>query len=99
MRLKFVLLALTALIATSFVGPAEADDRPAARPAPDWLRDGIVYEVFPRVFSPSGDFKGIIPQLDRLKSLGVNVIWLMPIHPLGKLKAKGSLGSPYAVRD
>jgi cyclomaltodextrinase len=99
MRLKFILLALTALIATSFVRPAEADDRPAARPAPDWLRDGIVYEVFPRVFSPSGDFNGIIPQLDRLKSLGVNVVWLMPIHPLGKLKAKGSLGSPYAVRD
>jgi cyclomaltodextrinase / maltogenic alpha-amylase / neopullulanase len=99
MRLKFVLLALAALIATSLARPADADDRPAARSAPDWLRDGIVYEVFPRVFSPSGDFKGIVPQLDRLKSLGVNVIWLMPIHPLGKHKAKGSLGSPYAVRD
>ncbi|HEX6636409.1 MAG TPA: hypothetical protein VF033_02030 [Steroidobacteraceae bacterium] len=42
------------------------------------------------------NFQGIIPQLDRLKSLGVTVLWLMPIHPVGKLKAKGSLGSPYA---
>jgi cyclomaltodextrinase len=99
MRLKFALLALAALIATSLARPADADDRPAARSAPDWLRDGIVYEVFPRVFSPSGDFKGIVPQLDRLKALGVTVIWLMPIHPTGKEKQKGTLGSPYAVRD
>ena len=72
---------------------------PAARHAPDWLRDGVIYEVFPRAFSPGGDFKGVTAQLDRLKDLGVNVIWLMPIHPLGKEKAKGTLGSPYAVRD
>src|SRR5688572_14856194 len=51
MRLKFVLLTLTALIATPFAHAADAD-RPAARAAPDWLRDGVVYEVFPRVFSP-----------------------------------------------
>jgi len=72
---------------------------PAARQSPDWLRDGVIYEVFPRAFSADGNFKGIIPQLDRLKDLGVNVLWLMPIHPVGKLKAKGTLGSPYAVRD
>src|SRR5687768_13348952 len=42
-----------------------------ARPAPDWLRDGLVYEVYPRAFSASGDFKGVTAQLDRLKTLGV----------------------------
>lgn len=70
-----------------------------ARQSPDWLRDAVIYEVFPRAFSPEGTFKGVIPQLDRLKAQGVTVLWLMPIHPVGKLKAKGSLGSPYAVRD
>lgn len=99
MRLKVSLLLLASLLAPAFALSADADNRPAARVAPDWLRDGIVYEIFPRVFSPSGDFRGVIPQLDRLKGLGVNIVWLMPIHPQGKLKSKGSLGSPYAVRD
>ena len=87
----FAVLAVTATHA--------ADSRPAARQSPDWLRDAVIYEVFPRVFSPQGNFQGVIAQLDRLKELGVTVIWLMPIHPQGELKAKGSLGSPYAVRD
>ncbi len=94
MRRLFVLL----LAGFAFAASA-ADNRATAREAPEWLRDGVVYEIFPRAFSPAGTFKGIIPQLDRLKSLGVNVIWLMPIHPTGKDKQKGTLGSPYAVRD
>lgn len=76
-----------------------ADSGPVARQSPQWLHDAVVYEVFPRDFSPGGDFKGVTAQLDRLRDLGVTVIWLMPIHPMGKLNAKGSLGSPYAVRD
>jgi cyclomaltodextrinase len=82
------------LLALAFVAPAVAQ-----RAAPDWLRDGLIYEVFPRAFSARGDFDGVTAQLDRLADLGVNVVWLMPIHPMGKEKAKGSLGSPYAVRD
>lgn len=82
----------------AFAGAADAI-KAAARPSPEWLRDAVIYEVFPRAFSPSGDFKGVTAQLDRLKTLGVTVLWLMPIHPMGKLKAKGTLGSPYAVRD
>jgi len=85
-----VVLALLALPAVS---------ASAARPAPDWLRDAVVYEVFPRAFSKEGNFAGVTAQLDRLKDLGVTILWLMPIHPLGELKAKGSIGSPYAVRD
>ena len=94
MRRTFV--ALLALLAFS---AGADDDRAKARTAPDWLRDGVVYEIFPRAFSPTGNFNGIIPQLDRLQTLGVTVIWLMPIHPTGKEKQKGTLGSPYAVRD
>jgi glycosidase len=59
----------------------------------------VVYEIFPRHFSASGDFAGVTAKLDELKDLGVDVLWLMPIHPLGRLKAKGTIGSPYAVKD
>jgi cyclomaltodextrinase len=96
----FVFLAVAALVAIPLSRAADAaSDQPEARQSPDWLRDAVIYEVFPRAFSPQGNFKGVTAQLDRLKELGVSVIWLMPIHPLGKLKAKGTLGSPYAVRD
>jgi len=93
-------IALLAMIALATPLMSAADAAPAsARQSPEWLRDAVIYEVFPRAFSPTGDFKGVTAQLDRLKALGVTVLWLMPIHPMGKLKAKGTLGSPYAVRD
>ncbi len=98
-RVAMALLALTLLVVPRARAADGADQRPAARPSPDWLRDAIVYEIYPRAFSPGGDFKGVLPQLDRLKNLGITVLWLMPIHPVGKEKAKGTLGSPYAVRD
>jgi cyclomaltodextrinase len=96
---KTLLSLLAMLLATQVFAAKAADERAAARATPDWLRDGVVYEIWPRAFSNEGTFKAVIPQLDRLKKLGVNVLWLMPIHPIGKLKAKGTLGSPYAVRD
>ena len=71
----------------------------AARPSPQWVRDAVIYEAFPRNFSAEGNFNGITARLDELKDLGVNVLWLMPIHPLGEKMRKGTLGSPYAIRD
>ncbi|MFQ6611313.1 MAG: alpha-amylase family glycosyl hydrolase, partial [Fidelibacterota bacterium] len=59
----------------------------------------IVYEIFPRNYSSKGDFKSIIQDLPRIHSLGVDVVWLMPIHPVGRAGKKGKTGSPYAVRD
>lgn len=76
-----------------------APAQPAAPPSPDWLRSGIIYEINPRAFSLTGDFQGILGRLPELKRLGVNILWIMPIHPVGKERSKGSLGSPYAVRD
>ena len=66
---------------------------------PQWVRNGVFYEIFPRQFSARGDFNGVTAELDRLKELGVNILWLMPVHPVGQEKKKGSVGSPYAVRD
>src|SRR5437762_9970847 len=71
----------------------------SAHPARDWVRNGVIYETYPRDFSQDGNFKGITKQLDRLKDLGVTILWLMPIHPIGQEKKKGTIGSPYAVRD
>ena len=70
-----------------------------ARPSPAWLKSGTIYQVFVRSFSPSGDLNGVTARLDDLHRLGVNIIMLMPIHPYGQVKKKGSLGSPYAVSD
>lgn len=79
--------------------PARDVSKEQARPSRDWVRDGVIYEVYERDFSPEGNFNGITAQLDRLKNLGVTIIWLMPIHPIGQEKKKGTIGSPYAVRD
>jgi cyclomaltodextrinase len=70
-----------------------------ARNSPAWVRDGVIYEIFERDFSDGGDFNGVTAQLDRLKELGVNILWLMPVHPISQLKKKGTLGSPYAAQD
>ena len=69
------------------------------RPDTSWISHAALYEVFVRDFSPSGNFKGVIKGLDRIQASGANVIWLMPIYPVGVLNHKGALGSSYAVRD
>ena len=58
--------------------------------------DAIIYQVNMRTFSQQGDFQGVIARLDSIKALGVNVIYLMPIYPVGTLKA---LNSPYCIKD
>ncbi|MCC6462206.1 MAG: alpha-glucosidase C-terminal domain-containing protein [Saprospiraceae bacterium] len=73
---------------------------PAGTPQqPDWAPHSVLYECNIRQFSQEGNFQGVLQQLPRLKELGVDVLWLMPVHPIGKLRRKGSLGSPYSVQD
>ncbi len=67
--------------------------------APEWTKNATIYEVNVRQFSREGTFAAVAEQLPRLKELGVDIIWLMPIYPISKVKAKGSLGSPYAVAN
>jgi 1,4-alpha-glucan branching enzyme len=62
-------------------------------------QDVVMYEVNLRSFSEAGNFQGVIDRLDNIKALGVNTIWLMPIHPVGKIKSAGGDGSPYAVQN
>ncbi|MFT4567805.1 MAG: alpha-amylase [Saprospiraceae bacterium] len=66
---------------------------------PAWHKNANIYEVHIRHYSPEGTFKAFQEHLPRLKDMGVNILWLMPIHPVSKLKSKGTMGSPYAVGD
>lgn len=96
----FLLSAILLVSSRSFAQQADtALAAQPARPSPAWLTSGVIYEIYPRSFSPEGDLSGITKRLDDLKNLGVNILWLMPIHPNGQVNKKGSLGSPYSVRD
>ena len=96
-------LVLGSLAFTPMVSPAAASPLqavPATRQVtPAWVNSATVYEVNVRQFSPAGNFAGVTAALPRIKALGTNVIWLMPIYPVGKINAKGSLGSPYSVAN
>lgn len=70
-----------------------------ARPSAEWVKNAVIYEVNLRSFSMNGPFKALEAQIPELKKFGVTVISLRPIHPIGELNRRGTLGSPYAVRD
>jgi hypothetical protein len=59
----------------------------------------IIYEIYVRNHTPEGTFAAVEADLPRLKSMGVDVAWFMPIHPIGQLNKKGSLGCPYSIQD
>jgi hypothetical protein len=68
----------------------------AAVPAVDEI---VLYEVNTRAFSQAANFQGIIDRLDHIQELGINTIWLMPIHPVGQERSAGGMGSPYSVKN
>lgn len=63
------------------------------------LQNQVIYSVYVRAHTPEGTFRAVIPDLDRIKALGTDIIWFLPIHPIGVKGKKGSLGCPYANRD
>lgn len=66
---------------------------------PAKYRNLIVYQVFVRNHTPQGTFRALIDDLERIRSLEVDILYLLPVHPIGVLNRKGSLGSPYSIRD
>lgn len=66
---------------------------------PEWSKNSSIYEVNIRQYTPEGTFKAFRKHLPAIKEMGINIIWLMPINPIGKLNRKGSLGSYYSIRD
>lgn len=104
-------IAAFALIAGSAYAMTGTGDEPAASESawapknkvtlthPEWSQNAVLYQINTRQFTPEGTFKAAQAQLPRLKALGVDILWLMPIHPIGKENRKGTLGSPYSVQD
>jgi len=66
---------------------------------PVWAREGLIYCAYLRAASVEGTFEALARRLPDIRSLGATAIWLLPIHPTGVAGRKGSLGSPYAIRD
>lgn len=62
-------------------------------------QDATIYQVNIRAFSEEGNLQGVLDRMDYIKSLGVNVVYLMPVYPVGQERSAGGLGSPYAVQD
>ncbi|MEM9501241.1 MAG: alpha-amylase family glycosyl hydrolase [Pseudomonadota bacterium] len=67
--------------------------------APEWTRDAVIYQMNTRQFSPEGTFAAAQARLPRLAEMGIDIIWLMPIHPIGEERRKGEMGSPYSVKE
>ena len=63
------------------------------------LRGKIIYSVYLRNHTEEGTFAALENDLDRIRALGTDVIWLLPIHPIGQLNKKGALGCPYSISD
>jgi 1,4-alpha-glucan branching enzyme len=106
--MRFTALLSAALIAATSLSPALAQSDIPARyqpqpfvkiAHPEWSKKAVLYQINTRQFTPEGTFRAAEKQLPRLKELGVDILWLMPIHPIGEKNRKGSLGSPYAVKD
>jgi glycosidase len=78
---------------------SQTSPTPPTAPTSSWVSRSALYEVFVRDFSPAGNLRGVTRGLDRIQAAGANVIWLMPIFPVGVKNRKDPLGSPYSVRD
>ena len=94
------IIAATACSTVSATAPKTYAAAPYVKVAhPDWARDAVIYQINTRQFTREGTFAAAQTHLARLAEMGVDIVWLMPIHPIGEEKRKGELGSPYAVRD
>lgn len=63
------------------------------------LRNQVIYSIYVRNYSEEGTFAAVERDLDRIQDLGVDIIWFLPIYPIGEKKRKGTLGSPYAIKN
>lgn len=104
--------ACTALTLALIVTATASGTEPAADPLaryqpkpyvrlthPEWSKNATIYQINTRQFTAEGTFRAAEAHLPRLKAMNVDIVWLMPIHPIGEKNRKGTLGSPYAVRD
>jgi cyclomaltodextrinase / maltogenic alpha-amylase / neopullulanase len=103
-KLAIILLLLALFIFIACTGPKKEAPVKKEPPQsfvkhPEWSRYATIYEVNIRQFTPEGTFAAFQEHLPRLQKMGVDILWLMPINPVGEKNRKGTLGSYYSVRD
>ena len=98
-RSSSALVALAAALAACGGQPETVAATGPLAAHPEWARDAVIYEINVRQFTPEGTFNALGGHLARLDSLGVDILWLMPVQPIGVKGRKGELGSYYAVSD
>ena len=104
-KIKFIFLILFLVVVAACQPKQQASNQEKStqisqqKTKPEWLNNAVLYEVNIRQFSPEGTFNAFARDLPRLKELGVDILWIMPIHPISEKNRKGTLGSYYAVKD
>ena len=73
--------------------------RAEIQPVPTWMSSATIYEIFIRNHTPEGTFKAATLQLEAVRDLGVNTVYLLPFYPTGEIRRKGSEGSPYSIKN
>ena len=104
-KLPLGIIALVVLVAMTVTGCLISGKKKEIKPIvsevihPEWSKNSVLYEVNVRQYTPEGTFNAFAEHLPRLKALGVDVLWFMPMYPIGILNKKGELGSYYSVKD
>ena len=93
------ILSLAVISCNRKIQPQSNPDKVKTDGHPSWIMQGNIYEVNIRQYTPEGTFKAFEPNLQRLKDMGVQTLWFMPINPISKIDRKGELGSYYAVSN
>lgn len=98
MKTGLIALGLSIILFVSCKEQQQADGTPGPH-HPTWSVNAVLYEVNIRQYTPEGTFRAFLPHLDRLDSMGIDLVWFMPIYPIGQQNRKGTLGSYYSIRD
>ena len=97
MRILYTIILSSVLLVSCHNNSGESQHQVVVSDA--FLSKAVIYEVNVRQYTKEGTFKAFATHLPKLKELGVDILWFMPIHPIGKLKRKGELGNYYSISD
>ena len=104
-RLLRTIAAISAIATLIFSGSCSAasssnfKSQSSVSASPSWAAKSVIYEVNVRDYSTEGKLTSVTADIPRLKKLGIDILWLMPIYPIGETSRKGTMGSPYSVKD
>lgn len=99
MRIFIVMMAVVVIVTSCNTKKNNMSNGETAKAPSEWLKQANIYEVNIRQYTPEGTFSAFSNHLPRLKEMGVDVLWLMPIYPIGIERRKDTLGSYYSIKD